>query len=62
MIRYLKYTRGQKHDICLDDRYLINNAKYVFQNWFVDLTSWFGLNRRISSLEELIITMDLIGC
>ena len=62
MKRYHRYTdcRGIGCDQSTKD-HQIRYAKQLLEKWFVIYNTWFGIKRKISSIEELVMMMDLIG-
>ena len=62
MKRYHRYTdcRGIGCDQSMKD-YQIMHAKKLLEKWFVVHDTWFGIKRKISSIEEFNMIADLMG-
>ena len=41
--------------------YQLKNAEQLFKEWFLIFDYWFGLKRKISSIEEFNMIADLMG-
>ena len=41
--------------------YQLKHAEQLFKEWFIIFDYWFGLKRKISSIEEFNMIADLMG-
>ena len=41
--------------------YQLKHAEQLFKEWFLIFDYWFGIKRKISSIEEFNIIADLMG-
>lgn len=67
MKRYHKYI-DEKYGIEYNEKasaeankYQLENAKKIMNIWFKVYSEWFGVNRKINSIEEFNMIADLMG-